>query len=766
MAVTRYSEARTLARGLCRLSGQERLEFKGNVLRLRRHFEQFNLDASEVCQWLMGLRPGGKGGSDATKDFWEFFLEPTRFIKDEDQEDSDRYRRRVFDFAAKWEKESSISAIPISRELQESIGKVAARARSAGVEKLFRRLGGLNSAHRQVLLKASAEWIVARYWRGFQNWQRQKEEWDKEKNDWEKSHPELNEPARREFNEIFQELGIKEKSPRLCLWKRLQEAKDNCLYAGERIKMGFSWKSHAGLCLKYKKFRDSCAKNNTGFKEYFVKNAKYYLNLRKNFPEQTKKKIIDKFLRDIRDATWFPKAWEDYLKALGIQEQTILQRDGGLPHCVNFVDDKDCAFNPHTENCVKYRDSLNKKSHLQPLEGLYREWRKDYLSGPKKPTFRYPSRRGLSLPKIFGEGFFRVDFDKSILGLRLDDMSAGEFVPFGFAGWPKDYQPQPVDMEITSVHISFVGTRARAGFHFRVKHREARFEVRQEVIDELRSRKYPRQAQDQKFLDEARQVLLESFRGGDPQQNLKILSVDLGNRGGGAAYFEGKDFRKAFALKIIKLERLYDEQPPFENINKPNPQEEKKKQRQKGLGKEHVGRHLESWSTGEKKISEKRREKSQLGEHDMRRLGLHIRWMIRDWVRLNVSQIIQTAEQNQVDLIVFESMRGFRVPGYDKIDADKKRRLAFLAHGAIRRKTTEKAVERGMRVVTVPYLKSSQLCAQCGQEQQDKRTWERNKRKHRFQCEDRNCGHHGNSDENAARVLGRVFWGEIKLPVD
>jgi len=74
----------------------------------------------------------------------------------------------------------------------------------------------------------------------------------------------------------------------------------------------------------------------------------------------------------------------------------------------------------------------------------------------------------------------------------------------------------------------------------------------------------------------------------------------------------------------------------------------------------------------------------------------------------------------------------------------------------------EKAVERGMLVVTVPYLKSSQFCAKCVKEQQDKKTWGKNKRFHRFSCE--KCGHKANSDENAAGVLGRVFWGEIELP--
>jgi IS605 OrfB family transposase len=139
--------------------------------------------------------------------------------------------------------------------------------------------------------------------------------------------------------------------------------------------------------------------------------------------------------------------------------------------------------------------------------------------------------------------------------------------------------------------------------------------------------------------------------------------------------------------------------------------------------------------------------------------------MIRDWVRLNASQIIKVAERNRADLIVFESLRGYRAHGYDVVDPDQKRRLAFFAYGRIFRKVTEKAVERGMRVVTVPYFESSQHCAECGKKREDYNRWRKNKRDdHSFQCE--HCGHKSNSDENAARVLAKVFWGDIVLPVE
>jgi len=255
--------------------------------------------------------------------------------------------------------------------------------------------------------------------------------------------------------------------------------------------------------------------------------------------------------------------------------------------------------------------------------------------------------------------------------------------------------------------------------------------------------------------------LLESFDG-DAERELKILAVDLGTLGGGAAMFEGRYFKKAEPLKIIKIDRIYDKLPKQNKTEEQSKLPKRlKKLKEKGLSKEHIGRHLESWAGGAKEIAEKR-SKAEIGDHDMRRLSLHMRWMIRDWVRLNTSQIIETAERNEVDLIVFESMRGFRAPGYDKLDEDKKRRLAFFAYGRIRHKVREKAVERGMRVMTVPYLMSSQVCSKCGKGQQDRKKWRKNKGAKFFICE--KCGNKVNSDENAAVVLGRVFWGEIVLP--
>jgi len=761
---SRYREERTLVRGLHRLPGEDRKEFKNKVLRLRKHFEQFNLDTAELCQWLMGLRPGGKKGSHSTEPFWEFFLEPKKFLREEDWDIGDMYRRMVFDVVGGFKEETSLSRLSIVHDnpkILNSVRAVRELELTATAERLFRRLSSMNPVHRQVLLKAAAEWVVARYQRGYENWERHNREWEKERNKWERNHPELTEQDRQEFNEIFKQLGIREKRPRVCTWDRLKESRDNCEYAGERI----GGKNHSALCVKYKKFYDEktkCGRKGKIFKDYFIENANCYLQIRNKEPHLPKDKAMDKFLRKCPQARWFPDTWDKYLEALGIKESTILSDyDGRIPHCERFDDALDCEFNRHTELCKSYLSRLDNRPRLQKLDALYREWRKKYLSGPSKPSFRYPSSEKLPMPKIFGAGFYRVDFKNSVLELRLDDMQEGEYLRFGFKPWPRDYRPQPQDTEITSVHINFIGVRARAGFRFRVEHKNSRFRVSQDDIDELRSQEYPRKAQDKEFLDEARKRLLDSFSG-DTDKDLKILAVDLGETGACAALFKGKNFQEAIPLKIIKLDKLYEVLPKKQGKGK------KKKERQRGLGKNHVGRHLDDYSEGAKKIAEKRKTKETgLGDHDLRRLTLHVRWMIRDWVRLNASQIIKTAEKEGVDLIVFESMRGFSAPGRDKLDADKKRRLAFFAHGRIRRKVAEKAVERGMRTVTVPYLKSSQLCAICGQEQQDKEKCRSNKKKKRtFKCERDNCRNECNSDENAARLLGRVFWGEIDLPVE
>jgi len=721
----------------------------------------------------MPLRPEGKHSSPVTSDFWRFFLEPVEFLEHtgssgEVTDYADRLRRVAFDMVAGIGEDSALlQQLPAS--LIESVTAVRRLPVTHSAQRLFKRLADLEPGRREVLLKAAAEWIFARYWRARENWDRRHEEWAKERADWEKRHPELTDEIRREFNNIFHELKITHKRPRICSWERLKRWKDDCDYAGERISIGAERQSHAPLCAKYKEFHKRQGKN---FKKYFVENAGYYIKLRRKHILDDRTHVMRRFLKEHPEARWFPDAWKSYLNALGVEENTLVAGGPSLPHCVEFAGDRKCAFNKHTELCMKYRAILEKRGDLQPFEALYREWRAEYLSGPSKPSFRYPSSRALPVPKIFGSGYFRADFDESTVGLRLEGMPEGHFMRFGFAPWPAKYDPQPQDANITSVHVNFVGVRARIGFRFEVEHAPSRFGVAQDDIDDLRSRKYPRRAQDGQFLDEARQALLNSFTG-DAEREMRLLSVDLGQTGAAAALYVGRSFRKAHPLKIVKTKKLSEAQPAKKKgaqpkkkrAGKKESEEPPKRKKHKGLNRRHVGDHLRTWSEGAREIAAARAEDAdaRLHDHDMRSLSLHVRWMIRDWVRLNASQIVKAAEREKADLIVFESLRGFRAPGYDSLKEEKKRFLAYFAHGRIRRKVTEKAVERGMRVVTVPYFKSSQFCAVCKREQEDKNRWYDNKRRREFVCE--YCGYKSDdSDVNAARVLARVFWGEIVLP--
>ena len=749
MALIYYREERILVRGLCRLPNQTPEDFKNKVRRLRTHFERFNLDVSEICQWLMGLRPRGKRGSDATTPFWNFFLEPETSPPSEIG--GDRRRKLLFD--------SIISANPADErlfcaELLASAKAVAAIQPTKTTEKLLTRLASMNPAHRQVLLKAAAEWVVMRYQKGIDNWSRQREEWQKEKDAWEGEHPELTEDVRAKFGGIFKELAVRAKRTRCCPWERLKENKDNCEYAGVRIKKI----NHNGFC---KKYLDFVKKNNKPpRKKFFGENADFYLKLRGQYPGKQKEWVLTEFNKLHPEARWFADLWDAYLKHMGIKESTILKNKTGLPHCLKF-DDAGCSHNKHTDNCELYRTKLDNMPELQEFEKLYREWRRYFLAGPAKPSFRYPSSRILPMPKIFGSGFFRVNFAKSEIELRLDDMPEGTFERFAFQGWPKGYTPRPTEGGISSVQVNFIGTRVRVGFRFGVAHANSRLNIGQERIDELRSRRFPRERQDQEFLDEARKLLLAKYSG-DAETELKVLAIDLGENGAGAAVFTGRKYSKFIPLKIIKRGKLYEQR---EKVGKDDPDREKKME--KGLGKEHLGKHLKEWSEKASVIAKKRgAEEEKLGEADLRGASLHMRWMIRDWARLNAAQIMKEAVENKVDLIVFESTRGFRAPGYDKTTNDNPRKKldrAFFAYGKVRRKVAEKAVELGMRVVTVPYKESSQHCGGCGKKQENHGLLIKNKLdKRKFICE--HCKVEAGSEENAAKVIARVFWGDIVLP--
>lgn len=751
----RYREERTLVRKLLPRPGQTKKKFRENVKELRKAFEQFNADVSGICQWAIQLRPRYKQPAQPTETFWKFFLEPESFLPQNDTRSPDFRRLQAFDAATGINNAAPLKNPPFNDELRNSIQAVASRSRTTEAQRLFQRLQGYPLPHRMILVKAAAEWIESRYERAYLNWLRQQEAWEKEKQDWENNHHELTREIREAFNQIFQQLGVKEKRARICLANRLFENKDNCQYAGQR--------GHSPLCNKFDEFKKKKLKR--GASKDFFQNAEQYLRRRL----QSLKPHVQKAFR---------KNWKNYLNHMQLKEETIRNQSGGqLPHCENLS--QECRFNPHTELCKQYKQQLSERPDLKPHDERYREWRREYWRGPRKPVFRYPSVKRHSMSKIFGENYFKVDFDNSIVGLRLDNMPEGQYLEFAFAPWPRNYQPQPGETKTSSVHLHFVGTRPRIGFRFRVSHKRSRFGCTQEELDELRSRKFPRKAQDQEFLEAARKLLLEKFEG-EAKRELRLLAVDLGTDSAQAALFLGKSFQKTFPLKIVKIEQLYERRPKQKQAA--DQRDDSTKKRRLGLSREHVGLHLKEMSKLASDIAKKRSKlagqpapatttnqaasKANLKPFDFRGLTIHTARMIRDWVRLNARQIILLAEDHKVDLIVFESLRGLKPPGYDNPDLEKKRRVAFFAHGRIRRKVTEKAVERGMRVVTVPYWGSSQVCANCGRKQNDLKKWKANKRKGCFQCEWENCGYKANADENAARVLGRVFWGEIKLPTE
>jgi hypothetical protein len=442
-----------------------------------------------------------------------------------------------------------------------------------------------------------------------------------------------------------------------------------------------------------------------------------------------------------------------YLEKLGIDEDSLLQRyreHNRLPHCTKLDARDGCEFNPHTEKCLLYKEKVSQLTpEEQELEKDYREWRKQFLSGPAKPHFSYPSSRELPTAKIFGEGFFKTDFGDSVLNLRLEDVPDKEWISFGFKQWPEDYDRQPSAIEISSVQIHFAGTRARVGFRFKVVHKSSRFKITQDDLDELRRVKYPRPSQDSEYLKEARSLLLDNFKGGNPEANMRVLVVDTGTSGGAAAHFGGREFRGCARLKVMKIDKPAESVP--ESVTDDS----------LGLRPKHIGFHRDAISESAREISKSRQtEDIKLRRYDKRKLVLHTAWMIKDWVRLNVSEVVKAANETGADLIVFESHRNFSVPGYDKIDPDKKQktdRLTIFSPARIRLKVKEKAVERGMLVMTVPEFQSSKRCCKCGQR------GEKDFESRQFTCKNKQCGGSGDSDENAARVLERVFWGDHKF---
>src|SRR5687767_6783487 len=100
--MTRYRQSRMLVRRLCRLPGEPTDEFKSRISHLRVHFERFNVDVSELCQWFMGLRRKYVDISNPASFgiLGDFLLEPKVDGMDADEPQRDRWRLDVFDAAA------------------------------------------------------------------------------------------------------------------------------------------------------------------------------------------------------------------------------------------------------------------------------------------------------------------------------------------------------------------------------------------------------------------------------------------------------------------------------------------------------------------------------------------------------------------------------------------------------------------------------------------------------------------------------------------
>lgn len=799
MSGTRYRPSRTLSRRLCCLPGENRSDFKIKARLLRGHFEQFNVDTAELCQWIMGLRKryGDAANPASFGVLGDFLLEPALPGAgpgpEAEEDEADNWRLRVFDHVAGFRPIDDLSGHPIPPALSSAMTEAVQSGRSPGnttAARLFERLRSLQPAHRLVLLKSAAEWIVSRYQRGVENWQRRHAEWEKEKLAWEQAHPDLTPKLRDRFTAVFKKLkdpedagastGVRRRNPRICRYKRLADNTDNCCYEGSKGHRQLCWTFAEFLKERGKKdkrfYKKKCIEDLVAFVNY-CHEAKVInpSNVLKS-PHLGKVLFKDKGAKQHNDLIKMLKSnWEAYLKAMDLTQETVMQY-ACLPHCTTIgecFEKSKCLWNPHTALCGEYKRRLRAEFEGEPdlarLEGLYRDWRSRYLAGPRKPAFRYPSSRDLPMPKVFGKDFYQADFERSILRLRLEGMPAGDWLEVGFVPWPRKYSPsrREIPDRVSSVHIQFVGRRVRAGFHFTAPHAPSRITVSQDELDELRSRVYPRQAQDRDFLKAARERILQGPFAGTGSKDLRVLAVDMGMTGAHAAVFEGERCIHDEALPINKIEKLYESLP-----NQGSSKDKDAPPDSRGLRREHVGRHLKTIAEGASALAEHRASQDDdatgvLLESDFRGLKRHIAWMARDWARLNARQIMDRAIKHECDLIVFESLRGHRVPGFDTLghEAERKKQEQLLyAFGRVRRKVAEKAVEHGMRVVTVPYFKSSQVCAGCGRAQENHGLWKKNKAEKKFKCEHQGCSHKCDSDANAARVVGGVFWGSIVLP--
>jgi len=196
--------------------------------------------------------------------------------------------------------------------------------------------------------------------------------------------------------------------------------------------------------------------------------------------------------------------------------------------------------------------------------------------------------------------------------------------PFGKS--PGVQIPSKTEVDVTSIHVNIVGSRARVGFRFDAPHQQSHFNCTQDDLDILRSQKFPRQAHDQEFLDAAKKLLLNTFTG-KSDKDLCLLAVDMGMTGAHASMFIGRNHQQDFALPIVKINKSYDGQP--KKLER-NPKDTKMRgsiefdteTEHRGLRKEHLGLHLMSIGEGAAQIASHRQNNDT--ETTSRKIGTPI----------------------------------------------------------------------------------------------------------------------------------------------
>jgi hypothetical protein len=154
-----------MVRGVRRLPGEDRAAFRKNVKILRNHVEKFNVNVSEICQWLIGLRPSDENQDAKSGPFWEYILDPGQDAAEESEEETDRIRLKVFEVAAGLKDESELSPLSLPGTILESIRNVASEQRTKTAEKLFERMEKISSSHRRLLIRSAAVWFRVKYFR-------------------------------------------------------------------------------------------------------------------------------------------------------------------------------------------------------------------------------------------------------------------------------------------------------------------------------------------------------------------------------------------------------------------------------------------------------------------------------------------------------------------------------------------------------------------------------------------------------------------------